>query len=230
MSQIAGEPATQDFVEVRLPAAGPTCRCCVRPRPASRPVWTSPSTRSRTCASRSTRPARSCCSRPCRDRCSVASSASSTTRSRSPSRRPPRTATPLAGHLRLDRAVRARGQGLLRRGRGQDRVDQPLQTARRGTRAGVRSEDGPVRDEERGTRELPAGRVPDGIDGIPEQARPHPEDDSAGDVRPGGGQPAAPCGTRPRPGRPLPAGTPPPWPSRWRGTRRALGEGRRAGR
>jgi RNA polymerase sigma-B factor len=52
----------------------------------------------------------------------------------------------------------------------------------------VRSEDGPVRDEERGTRELPAGRVPDGIDGIPEQARPHPEDDSAGDVRPGGGQ------------------------------------------
>ncbi|SCD36887.1 RNA polymerase sigma-B factor, partial [Streptomyces sp. di188] len=44
----------------------------------------------------------------------------------------------------------------------------------------MRSEDGPVRDEERGTRELPAERVPDGIDGIPEQARPHPEDDSAG--------------------------------------------------
>ncbi|SED57668.1 RNA polymerase, sigma 28 subunit, SigD/FliA/WhiG [Streptomyces misionensis] len=65
--------------------------------------------------------------------------------------------------------------------------------------------DGPVRDEERGTRELPTGdggapwssaaetsgesprdgsrRMADGIDGIPEQARPHPEDHSA---RPGG--------------------------------------------
>ncbi len=52
----------------------------------------------------------------------------------------------------------------------------------------MRSEDGPVRDEERGTRELPAERVPDGIDGIPEQARPHPEDDSARGVGPGGGQ------------------------------------------
>ncbi|MEW2622571.1 RNA polymerase sigma factor SigF [Streptomyces sp. NPDC048106] len=62
-----------------------------------------------------------------------------------------------------------------------------------------------MRDEERGTRELPTGdggapgsnaaetrgesprdgsrRMADGIDGIPEQARPHPEDDSA---RPGG--------------------------------------------
>ncbi|WP_179023366.1 RNA polymerase sigma factor SigF [Streptomyces sp. IMTB 2501] len=59
-----------------------------------------------------------------------------------------------------------------------------------------------MRDEERGTRELPAGdggapwssageisgeaprdgsrRMADGIDGIPEQARPHPVDDSAG--------------------------------------------------
>ncbi|MFK0157819.1 RNA polymerase sigma factor SigF [Streptomyces sp. NPDC090493] len=45
-----------------------------------------------------------------------------------------------------------------------------------------------MRDEERGTRELPAGgedpgagsrRMADGIDGIPEQARPHPEDPSA---------------------------------------------------
>ncbi|MGN7141859.1 RNA polymerase subunit sigma-70, partial [Streptomyces pseudogriseolus] len=45
-----------------------------------------------------------------------------------------------------------------------------------------------MRDEERGTRELPAERAPDGIDGIPEQARPHPEDDSARGVRPGGGQ------------------------------------------
>ncbi len=65
----------------------------------------------------------------------------------------------------------------------------------------MRKEDGPVRDEERGTRELPAEgtatdpcgptvvrRVADGIDGIPEQARPHPEDDSAGAVLPGGGQ------------------------------------------
>ncbi|MFC8424409.1 RNA polymerase sigma factor SigF [Streptomyces sp. NPDC057236] len=45
-----------------------------------------------------------------------------------------------------------------------------------------------MRDEERGTRELPAERVPDGIDGIPEQARPHPEDDSTEAVAPGGGQ------------------------------------------
>ncbi|WP_345650605.1 RNA polymerase sigma factor SigF [Streptomyces siamensis] len=49
----------------------------------------------------------------------------------------------------------------------------------------MRNGDGPVRDEERGTRELPSGRVDgldgarrtaDGVDGIPEQARPHPED------------------------------------------------------
>ncbi|MBT3151360.1 SigB/SigF/SigG family RNA polymerase sigma factor [Streptomyces sp. CHD11] len=46
-----------------------------------------------------------------------------------------------------------------------------------------------MRDEERGTRELPAERVPDGIDGIPEQARPHPEGDSAETASPGGGQP-----------------------------------------
>ncbi|MGC0374953.1 RNA polymerase sigma factor SigF [Streptomyces sp. SAI-229] len=45
-----------------------------------------------------------------------------------------------------------------------------------------------MRDEERGTRELPAERVPDGIDGIPEQARSHPEDDSTEAVAPGGGQ------------------------------------------
>jgi RNA polymerase sigma-B factor len=65
----------------------------------------------------------------------------------------------------------------------------------------VRNGDGPVRDEERGTRELqaegghrppcPSGadslgddgpggsrRMADGIDGIPEQARPHPEEDA----------------------------------------------------
>ncbi|MEU3850695.1 RNA polymerase sigma factor SigF [Streptomyces sp. NPDC029554] len=56
-----------------------------------------------------------------------------------------------------------------------------------------------MRDEERGTRELPAEgtgvsgpagarRMAEGIDGIPEQARPHPEDDSAGAVLPGGGR------------------------------------------
>ncbi|MER7484838.1 RNA polymerase sigma factor SigF [Streptomyces sp. NPDC126497] len=63
-----------------------------------------------------------------------------------------------------------------------------------------------MRDEERGTRELPAERVPDGIDGIPEQARPHPEDDSSETVPPGGGQsggaarsapPAGPAGAAP---------------------------------
>ncbi|MFF8194068.1 RNA polymerase sigma factor SigF [Streptomyces bobili] len=55
----------------------------------------------------------------------------------------------------------------------------------------MRNGDGPVRDEERGTRELPAEsagtavsadgsrRMADGIDGIPEQARPHPEDEPA---------------------------------------------------
>ncbi|QEU68029.1 RNA polymerase sigma factor SigF [Streptomyces galilaeus] len=55
----------------------------------------------------------------------------------------------------------------------------------------MRNGDGPVRDEERGTRELSAEsagtaldadgsrRMADGIDGIPEQARPHPEDDPA---------------------------------------------------
>ncbi|WP_405670724.1 RNA polymerase sigma factor SigF [Streptomyces sp. NBC_01530] len=52
----------------------------------------------------------------------------------------------------------------------------------------MRTGDGPVRDEERGTRELPAegtggsrrtGDAVSGSDGIPEQARPHPEDDSA---------------------------------------------------
>ena len=50
----------------------------------------------------------------------------------------------------------------------------------------MRNEDGPVRDEERGTRELAAQGVPDGIDGIPEQARPHPEEDSGTAGAPGG--------------------------------------------
>ncbi|MEV0976012.1 RNA polymerase sigma factor SigF [Streptomyces sp. NPDC049915] len=53
----------------------------------------------------------------------------------------------------------------------------------------MRNGDGPVRDEERDTRELPpenalgaqgaSRRTADGIDGIPEQARPHPEDESS---------------------------------------------------
>ncbi|WP_265561945.1 RNA polymerase sigma factor SigF [Streptomyces hygroscopicus] len=53
--------------------------------------------------------------------------------------------------------------------------------------------DGPVRDEERGTRDLSAGnaggaggsrRVAGGVDGIPEQARPHPEDEVSAVVAP----------------------------------------------
>ncbi|MFC9114699.1 MULTISPECIES: RNA polymerase sigma factor SigF [Streptomyces] len=72
-----------------------------------------------------------------------------------------------------------------------------------------------MRDEERGTRELPAERVPDGIDGIPEQARPHPEDDPSEGVPPGGGQgggaargasaagPAAPGGDAPARAEPV---------------------------
>ncbi|KAF3467425.1 RNA polymerase sigma factor SigF [Streptomyces sp. Tu 3180] len=54
-----------------------------------------------------------------------------------------------------------------------------------------------MRDEERGTRELPAGRVPDGIDGIPEQARPHPEDDSTETGSAGGGRPGGAVRSRP---------------------------------
>ncbi|MGW0332637.1 RNA polymerase sigma factor SigF [Streptomyces sp. NPDC003011] len=62
----------------------------------------------------------------------------------------------------------------------------------------MRDGDGPVRDEERGTRELPTAtgtggpstsrRMADGIDGIPEQARPHPEDDSSEAALPDDGQ------------------------------------------
>ncbi|MFC5197211.1 MULTISPECIES: RNA polymerase sigma factor SigF [Streptomyces] len=52
----------------------------------------------------------------------------------------------------------------------------------------MRDGDGPVRDEERGTRGLPAGRVDgldaprrvaEGVDAIPDQARPHPDDGTA---------------------------------------------------
>ena len=67
--------------------------------------------------------------------------------------------------------------------------------------------DGPVRDEERGTRELPTGgarsqsearRTADGIDGIPEQARPHPEDETSPEaVVPGDGQRAGETPARP---------------------------------
>lgn len=61
----------------------------------------------------------------------------------------------------------------------------------------MRNGDGPVRDEERGTRELPAEgtrspngapRTASGIDGIPEQARPHPEEAPAGAGLPADGQ------------------------------------------
>ncbi|MGY3204001.1 RNA polymerase sigma factor SigF [Streptomyces sp. TE5632] len=68
----------------------------------------------------------------------------------------------------------------------------------------MRNEDGPVRDEERGTRGLPAERMPggiDGIDAIPEQARPHPEDDSAQAGPPGGGQPGGVARSTPEAGR-----------------------------
>jgi len=58
----------------------------------------------------------------------------------------------------------------------------------------VTNGDGPVRDEERGTRKPPAvgdggpSRTAEGIDGIPEQARPHPEDESPSAGLPVGGQ------------------------------------------
>ncbi|MGW7369361.1 RNA polymerase sigma factor SigF [Streptomyces sp. NPDC054841] len=86
----------------------------------------------------------------------------------------------------MDGALGTGRQGrLLRRGRPYG-LHQPVQTARRGTRAGVRDGDGPVRDEERipgvpnGGRAAPAepARVPAGI---PEQqARPHPVDERDG--------------------------------------------------
>ena len=50
------------------PPTRPTCPCCAPPPPASPPGWTSPSTRSRTCGSRSTRPAPCCCRTPSRPR------------------------------------------------------------------------------------------------------------------------------------------------------------------
>ncbi|MGW7263583.1 RNA polymerase sigma factor SigF [Streptomyces sp. NPDC054842] len=66
----------------------------------------------------------------------------------------------------------------------------------------MRNGDGPVREEKRGTRELPAegtggpgGPRPlaAGVDGIPEQARPHPEDDVLPAV-PQASRPAGPPG------------------------------------
>ncbi|MFE7777790.1 RNA polymerase sigma factor SigF [Streptomyces sp. NPDC057445] len=80
----------------------------------------------------------------------------------------------------MDGALGTGGEGrLLRRGRPNG-LHQPVQTARRGARAGVRNGDGPVRDEERvpgvpnGGRAAPADPVYAPA-GIPEQqARPHP--------------------------------------------------------
>ncbi|WP_229869077.1 RNA polymerase sigma factor SigF [Streptomyces inusitatus] len=69
----------------------------------------------------------------------------------------------------MDGALRAGGHGRLIGRRGPHGLHQPVQEARRGTRSGVRSEDGPVRDE------------PPSLHGFPEQhARPHPEDGPAG--------------------------------------------------
>ncbi|MFJ7997941.1 SigB/SigF/SigG family RNA polymerase sigma factor [Streptomyces sp. NPDC096310] len=82
----------------------------------------------------------------------------------------------------MDRALRTGRQGRVDGRRGPYGHHQPLQTARRGTRAGVRNGDGPVRDEgrippePRGGHEAPAEPVLAPA-GIPEQqARPHPED------------------------------------------------------
>ncbi|MFE3137554.1 RNA polymerase sigma factor SigF [Streptomyces scopuliridis] len=82
----------------------------------------------------------------------------------------------------MDSALRAGRQGRLDGRGGPYGHHQPLQTARRGTRAGVRNGDGPVRDEGRIPREpregheAPSERAPAPA-GIPEQqARPHPED------------------------------------------------------
>ncbi|GGK52803.1 RNA polymerase sigma factor SigF [Streptomyces flaveus] len=80
----------------------------------------------------------------------------------------------------------------------------------------MRNGDGPVRDEERGTRKLPAEGVgspsgprrmaSEGVDGIPEQqARPHPEDDSSAAGAPllggPGGSPGTESGGSPPEGR-----------------------------
>ncbi|WP_326754686.1 RNA polymerase sigma factor SigF [Streptomyces hirsutus] len=62
-----------------------------------------------------------------------------------------------------------------------------------------------MRDEERGTRELPAERVSggiEGIDAIPEQARPHPEDDAPVAGAPDDGQHDPAARSRPEAGRP----------------------------
>ncbi|MFC9745898.1 RNA polymerase sigma factor SigF [Streptomyces niveus] len=82
----------------------------------------------------------------------------------------------------MDGALGAGGQGRRDGRRRPYGRHQPLQTARRGTRAGVRNGDGPVRDEERVPQDPREGHeVP--VDpalvpsGIPEQqARPHPVD------------------------------------------------------
>nr|WP_202434380.1 MULTISPECIES: RNA polymerase sigma factor SigF [unclassified Streptomyces] len=80
----------------------------------------------------------------------------------------------------MDGALRARGQGRLHGGRRPHGEHQPLQTARRGTRAGVSNGngDGPVRDETIRSEVVRPAAVPE------QQARPHPVDgaDAAGGV------------------------------------------------
>ena len=158
MSQIAGEPATQDFVEVRLPAAGAylsvlrtaTAGLAARLDFTLDEIEDLRIAVDEACAIllQQAVPGSvlSCVFRLVDDSLEVTVSAP-TTDGHAPSR------DTFAWTVLSALA----GKVVLRRRRGQDRVDQPLQTARRGTRAGVRNGDGPVRDEERGTRELPAG-------------------------------------------------------------------------
>ncbi|MFE3324782.1 RNA polymerase sigma factor SigF [Streptomyces sp. NPDC059176] len=87
----------------------------------------------------------------------------------------------------MDGALGTGGQGRLLRGGRPHGLHQSVQTARRGTRAGVRDEDRPVRDEERipgvanGGRAVPAEPAYAPAAGIPEQqARPHPVDEHDG--------------------------------------------------
>ncbi|WP_251020440.1 RNA polymerase sigma factor SigF [Streptomyces sp. ISL-98] len=82
----------------------------------------------------------------------------------------------------MDGALRTRGQSRLHGRGGPYGHHQPVQTARRGTRAGVRNGDGPVRNEELSPK-TPAGGRATPVEsarqpsGLPEQqARPHPVD------------------------------------------------------
>ncbi|MFB8246487.1 SigB/SigF/SigG family RNA polymerase sigma factor [Streptomyces sp. NPDC001046] len=98
-----------------------------------------------------------------------------------------------------------------------------------------------MRDEERSTRELPAEgagtsgpsgarRMADGIDGIPEQARPHPEDDAAGAVLPGGARPERDGAVRSAPPGGEATAAPAPGGSATRERSRAAEEARARGR